>query len=486
VLFVATLLLSVPSAYASKRKRVYPHERCQMLLTDHFQVLEDTLQMSRMRNAVEEGGRDTLSSRFGQSLTAGMRLLVSPLDVRFGDGEKLFRGRKPIRFTVLRVRRVSRPRGPTYVEVLLNSPETGQFWVPHFVLVRHLLNDGPFKRSTLFASEEQVMIGTESEEPREFQTFDGKGTIRIPGKMLPLAGRFKGLDASGAPVVEVQIRSLSGGLPLTLIRVRPEDIQASVTGTENKLSWQIRRLFKIRPALEPGEAVRYRGEDGVMRPATFIRLLANSHTVEIRTAGHRTKRLPRNQVFKMLGPEKPRTPYYSFSYVGANFEPPCEGILREFLDGAALIVSHPDFWEISPRARVDYLTRYVELLIPWTKAGRQAEIAGLKTYGDITASGIGVCRHSSTLLAVILAEAGVTARIMEFTPPGKGAHQWVEADIHLGDGTVETWILDAAPGDGISARVLRLSSAELSASIKPESTEALYYANPARRVITPL
>jgi hypothetical protein len=457
-----------------------------MLLTDHLQILEDTVEVSRMRNGVFEGGRDTLSSRFGQSLTAGMRLLLSPRDLRFEDGDRLFKGRKPIRFVVKRVRRVNHQRGPTVTEALLDSPETGSFWVPHFVLVRHLLNDGPFKRSTLFAPDEQVMVGAESEEPREFQTFDGKGTIRIPGKMLPLAGRFKGLDANDEPVVEVQIRSLSGGLPLTLIKVSPEDVQGSVTGTENKLSWQIRRLFHIRPSIEPGEAVRYRGEDGVMRPATFIRLLGNNQTVEIRTAGHRTKRLPRNQVFKMLGSEKPRTPYYSFSYVGANFEPPREGILREFLDGAALIVSHPDFWEISPRARVDYLTRYVELLIPWTKAGRQAEAAGLKTYGDITASGIGVCRHSSTLLAVILAEAGVAARIMEFTPPGKGAHQWVEADLRLGDGSVETWVLDAAPGDEISARVLRLSSAERSASVKPDSADALYYANPARRVITPL
>ncbi len=119
---------------------------------------------------------------------------------------------------------------------------------------------------------------------------------------------------------------------------------------------------------------------------------------------------------------------------------------RVFSRNRAVLSSHPDFLLMAPRDKILTLLKYTQRNVPWTKAAQSAENAGLSTFSDIVCAGAGVCRHNSNLLATTLSEAGFPTRLVRYLPEGQDGHAWMEVDMRMLDGSVQTYVVDPSNG----------------------------------------
>jgi hypothetical protein len=223
----------------------------------------------------------------------------------------------------------------------------------------------------------------------------------------------------------------------------------------------------------PYEMVRYRDKKAVMRLGSFLRV--NGPSIQIEVAPGKREFFPRAKVFKQISDRAPSNPVFAPVFLD-RVKPidPSDEITREFLDAGARISSLPDFSKKTPLDQLNVLAQFVARSLNWTVVAKRIEEYGLRSFNDILLAGEGVCRHNAILLAALLSEAGINARVVNhyFKDEDLG-HAWVEADIEV-NGKGETFVLDASVNKGFAIPMWRVK--QVSAEY-PKSFVAKWWAS---------
>lgn len=321
--------------------------------------------------------------------------------------------------------------------VYLRSPETGQVGVPTFSLQSEVYSTPDFAAHAPFHRGEYVQIGRDrSEELRLAQANSPSHALTVASAATPFIGRFA--DVADEDHYRVEVEAAGQFAPM-LVLVPKIKLLGLPAGSRKAASAAIRKLPLVAPGFEPGEKVRYRSEAGAMREAFFRSTEGDVSLVEAGTGSMVT--VASQRVFKVVGDVPAATPTYEASWVTTrlNLRDP---LVMELLDAGAALTSHPDFLQSAPRERLEILTRHVQRSIPWTKAARHADLAGLGTFAKLITAGVSVCRHNSYLLGVILSEAGYVTRLVAYQPAKGDGHAWLEADLRQRGGALQTYIVD--------------------------------------------
>ena len=378
--------------------------------------------------------------------------------------------------TVAAVRPRARWQGYAGV-VYFKSEQTGQLGLSLDVL-RDEVFDPDLRLPASYAPGEFVQIGWDYSGKREFKRTDGR-TLAIEASAMPYIGRFAGAREDGY-VVDTQ--SANNGMYGVHLVLSPRDVRSLPAGTRAKARRLVADVLAIPLSFAEGEAVRFRRPqpDGRMSEGTVVRV--EDKRIVVRDASGADLSVKRRAVFKSSGHVPARTPRFDGMF-DANWAKlgKVRADLAAFLDGGARLTSHPDFPSLREKEKLDLLLRYVDRSVPWLKAARLAENAGLTKMEDILRAGAGTCRHKSVLLAAILAEAGIPARVVVMRPKdGSEGHAWVEADMPSARG-VRTWLVDPSAGR------FALPLADIPAWVKgqPGNKAAAFYVSPERTYWTP-
>lgn len=119
---------------------------------------------------------------------------------------------------------------------------------------------------------------------------------------------------------------------------------------------------------------------------------------------------------KLIGPQVPSTlrgrPITSHRIQVERVQ----GLLAEFFDGARKLTSHPEFQHSTT---IDQLSKVVHYLNQFVRHHQIAcPYARLETQ-EMLCIGAAVCSHKAYLIANMLSEAGIEARIMPLTDHGQ-------------------------------------------------------------------
>ena len=332
---------------------------------------------------------------------------------------------RPLEMKVAAVRRSNKKRvwRADQDVIYLDSKRTGRVGLSAFTLIGDVYSRGDFAERSPYRHRQLVQIGYSFQTSMTLKTPRGVA-VSFEGNTVPYIGSFSGVANDDNYLVTVRP---PGRLHVTVLvpkrQVAPLTFAARKAAQEAFLPVLSQRL-----SFEPGERVRYRDEDGLMREGTYP------------PAGARI-----GNIFKRAGPEAAFTPFFHVPWKGAPLGKP-SGFLAQFLDGGALITSRADFAQLPSQRKLLTLVRYAKRHLPWTAAAKSAELAGLDDFDKILGAGVGVCRHNALLLAALLTEAGFRARVA-VAANGKDGHAWVEADMPERGGRTRTYLLDASVRD---------------------------------------
>jgi hypothetical protein len=248
--------------------------------------------------------------------------------------------------------------------------------------------------------------------------------------MLPGVAKLKGWDSKGNAIIEVSyIKALpksqkTGKTVYGKVKVLAPRNNISYMATANRDGFFKKAAVFDDIGLEfaPGEKVRFRGSDGKMKVGTL------GPAQWIKTARGKLK-VQRKKLFKFLG-GKPRTPEGYVVDVGKSDIPIASPMIQGYLNGAARVVSSPDYQKLEPFEQLRTLVQYVEGFVPYDSALRWAGDYKINSFAKNLCVGGGTCRHQATLLAEVLAETGYEVRLTGYFNPETGAgHRWLEVTV---------------------------------------------------------
>ena len=278
----------------------------------------------------------------------------------------------------------------------------------------------------------------------------GQWTVEVP---LPTLGRYSGEGDGDSARVEVYTK-----FGWVEVQVPRDALTPLPVGHAASFRHGLGEMKLPKLSFAPGERVRYRDErSGLMKTGVFLGMESGKYVLQ--DSGGEKLLIPMRLVYRWTGgEERPFTPRFRIDRsrtLWPEFEVARGTLLELFLDKAALLSSHPEFLSSGTEGRFQLLMRLVRMLVPPDlELGESIEPAGLHTFDDILAAGVGVCRHLSTLLAAALIEAGYRVRLMTLIPRGSHlGHAWLEVE----EGG-ETYVLDPTYGFiGTLARVRELA-----------------------------
>jgi hypothetical protein len=232
---------------------------------------------------------------------------------------------------------------------------------------------------------------------------------------FPILGRYQGRSESGELLVEIEIDRLWIGDEMVhekkrVYRVR-ETLAFKLNATDSSEILKKLAPFENLPMeYRIQQKVRFRGADGRIQLGTIVAEKDSSFVVESSSRVQQTLRP--SQVFPVSASLNVETPLYELPWLTEKLSEGVSPILRKILDAGARLSAYRQFLEKSERERLDLLTRFVQLLLPWQSCARHASNFGLTSFDDLLTSGVGVCRHNALLLVMILREAGYDAELV--------------------------------------------------------------------------
>ncbi len=283
--------------------------------------------------------------------------------------------------------------------------------------------------------------------------------------MLPAIGQFKYWDRNGFAIVEITLGDQKG-----LYRVPQKNLGTLSAGNAHRLEHAF-DLIDVKLSFQIGENVRFRDASGVLKKGRIQSFSGNR--ARIFSEGH-SYAIDQEHIFKNVD-GSPRT----IKQWNAPGDTPGfdlhDPALQKFLNGAARLASLPAYQRLPDADKLQTLVQYVRSFIPYDTSASYAEYYGLRNFSQIVCAGGGTCRHQATLLAQILTESGIPARLTgRFLPQSAGGsgHRWLEADL-----SGRTFVVDASSN---VQQVIPIEDAMAKAAADPKSFEAMWFANPER------
>ena len=220
----------------------------------------------------------------------------------------------------------------------------------------------------------------------------------------------------------------------------------------------------------PGDEVRFRDAGGLMREGRFPCRARAGEVFSKWTTGLA------NSISFDSGQLKSTLPH------SIPLGRPCK-FLREYLNAAAHLSSHPEFREVSFERRLNILMQFQNIVLPYTQASDTLEVTGVQTLSEVLCAGSGMCRHNTPLIAAVMSEAGLDVRVVHrIAEPGEFAelggthyaHVWIEVT----DAEGGTFIVDPS-----NAKVRSVDEARAEAGKNPHSVEGRWWAHDARETL---
>jgi hypothetical protein len=312
---------------------------------------------------------------------------------------------------------------------------------------------------------------------------------------LPTLVRIHDASSSGEPAIDLPLSRSNGRGAVLTMGEPPEKLRFAPLRPVEKAVSELRAEILPRLSFKKGELVRVRDmSTGRIERMTYmgrhrsIRDLfreVEERGLLVRDTNGETWSAPRRVVFKDAGVGEPITfglaarPQFTW----APFENPA-GVIRSFLDGAAWLGSHPEFLAAPHEQRWKALAGYINAVMRPGNVAQKAEFLDLG-FPELLRLGVGVCRHSATLMTAVLREAGYDARIMSRFEKTDG-RAWTEVRgpcLPAGrpqGSSVETWIFDLT-----NEKILSWTEAEAQAAASADSMAARWYVHPGRAEYPP-
>lgn len=428
---------------------IYSQNKCATLFIDQSKLLNSTDSIKDILSSMRRGSGAIIkvnpTSIDIYSISEGQEFYVMPtVFKRFASIIKKLK--TPIKIKVVQIVKKSKKKtwGKNWDTIYVQSPETGIVGIELWQLSGYAYSKLDFSYYSPFEKGEYVQIGYIYSLKNIYKVVDQPDTtVSFEGSSALYIGKFVGIYDANNYVIEV--KSMHHHVMAQII-VPKKQTFGLTNGTALKFENAVQGLLKMNIPFKPYERVRYRANNGKIYLGSFLR--TNGIDIKlINDAGQFIYASPES-VSKYLGGE-PYTASYNADWIIAIFRTQ-DPLVKKLLDGALKLSSMKDFIEQTPENRILILMKYLKTNLTWTKGAISCENAGLSDFNEIIASGAGVCRHLSPLLATILSELGYTPRVTKYKALGdQEGHAWLEVDIKLDDGNIKTFVVDPSNGDYI-------------------------------------